>query len=318
MNRKFGIELEIVGISKEKAVAALKAVNINLQVEGYNHETKQYWKIVPDNSLSDGFEVVSPIMHGEDGLEEVEIVARALEDAGAYANKTCGFHVHFDASQIEIKHVKAIFHRYSDYETEIDAFMPPSRRGNINNYCKSLHNLAWATFDDADNMISLANAQDSRYYKVNLRSYQRHGTIEFRQHSGTVNFVKICNWVRFLSAFIDESIRIADNNGAAPISAMPGLSPANRKLLAIFEATGTATLDEICFHMGWLGHTARSAIARLRKLGLNITSQKMNGMAGYRLNGQTGNFQGSTLWAGIDKKLVLFYQRRAAVLAIAA
>ncbi len=172
--------------------------------------------------------------------------------------------------------------------------------------CKSLHNLPWATFDNADNMISLANAQDSRYYKVNLRSYQRHGTIEFRQHSGTVNFVKICNWVRFLSAFIDESIRIADNNGAAPISAMPGLSPANRKLLAIFEATGTATLDEICLHMGWLGHTARSAIARLRKLGINITSQKVNGMAGYRLNGQTGNSQDSTLWTGIDRKLALF------------
>lgn len=318
MNRRFGIELEITGISKEKAVAALKAVNMNLQIEGYNHETKKYWKLVPDGSLSEGFEVVSPILQRQAGLEEVEIAARALEDAGAYANRTCGFHVHFDASVLHIKHVKSIFHRYADHETEIDAFMPASRRGNMNTYCKSLHNLPWAAFDNADSMISLANAQDSRYYKVNLRSYQRHGTIEFRQHSGTVNFVKICNWVRFLSAFIDESIRIADNNGAAPISAMPGFSNANRKLVAIFEATGTATLDEICAKMGWLGHTARSAIARLRKLGLNITSQKVNGMAGYRLNGQTGNVRDSTLWTGIDRKLVLFYQRRAAVLAIAA
>lgn len=51
MNRKFGIELEIAEISKEMAVAALKAVKVKIQVEGYNHETKRYWKIVPDGAV---------------------------------------------------------------------------------------------------------------------------------------------------------------------------------------------------------------------------------------------------------------------------
>jgi len=318
MKRKFGIELEIVGITQDTAKKALEAVGLTVKCQGYNHNTSEYWKIVPDGSVHDGFEVVSPILNGEAGMEIAGIAARALEDAGAYANRTCGFHVHFDAADIELAHMKNIVRRYARHEAEIDAFMPPSRRGNANTYCKSLNGIMGEAFEAATTINQLAHTQPSRYYKVNLRSYQRHGTIEFRQHSGTVNFVKICNWVRFLSAFIDESIRIADNNGAAPISAMPGLSPANRKLLAIFEATGTATRDEICLHMGWLGHTARSAIARLRKVGINITSQKVNGMAGYRLNGQTGNSQDSTLWTGIDRKLALFYQRRAAVLAIAA
>ena len=83
MNRKFGIELEIVGISQEAARKAMQAVNIKVHQEGYNHNTKKHWKIVPDGSVHNGFEVVSPILQGEAGLEEAEIVARALEDAGA-------------------------------------------------------------------------------------------------------------------------------------------------------------------------------------------------------------------------------------------
>lgn len=48
-----------------------------------------------------------------------------------------------------------------------------------------------------------------RYFKINLQAYLRHGTIEFRQHSGSANATKVCNWVRFLQAFIDESCRRA-------------------------------------------------------------------------------------------------------------
>ena len=45
----------------------------------------------------------------------------------------------------------------------------------------------------------------SRYYKINPLSYSRHNTCEFRQHSGTVEFVKIGTWVRFLNNLIDYS-----------------------------------------------------------------------------------------------------------------
>ena len=38
--------------------------------------------------------------------------------------------------------------------------------------------------------------------KVNLEAYSRHRTVEFRQHSGTINFTKIENWVRFLGRMI--------------------------------------------------------------------------------------------------------------------
>jgi hypothetical protein len=34
-----------------------------------------------------------------------------------------------------------------------------------------------------------------RYHKLNLSSYVSHGTIEFRQHQGTINYVKISRWI---------------------------------------------------------------------------------------------------------------------------
>ena len=47
----------------------------------------------------------------------------------------------------------------------------------------------------------LATSLD-RYYKVNLQSLSRYGTIEFRQHNGTIDAEKILNWVSFCTQFV--------------------------------------------------------------------------------------------------------------------
>ncbi|KAA3846594.1 amidoligase enzyme, partial [Bacteroides ovatus] len=43
---------------------------------------------------------------------------------------------------------------------------------------------------------------NDRYHKVNFEAYSRHRTVEFRQHSGTTNFTKMENWIRFLNGLI--------------------------------------------------------------------------------------------------------------------
>lgn len=48
-------------------------------------------------------------------------------------------------------------------------------------------------------------ANGCRYHKVNLSSFWRHHTVEFRHHSGTTDFAKISNWVRLLSRLIEFS-----------------------------------------------------------------------------------------------------------------
>ena len=97
IDRKFGVELEIVGISKELAIRALAAVDIEAHDAGYTHMTTRDWKIVSDASVHRGFELVSPVLEGEEGLETLRTAAQALADAGATANRSCGLHVHIDA-----------------------------------------------------------------------------------------------------------------------------------------------------------------------------------------------------------------------------
>ena len=53
----------------------------------------------------------------------------------------------------------------------------------------------------------MANEMSGRYYKMNLQSYSRHQTIEFRQHSGTVEFTKISNWILFLHNLVEYSAK---------------------------------------------------------------------------------------------------------------
>lgn len=324
MTRKFGIEMEIAGINRQTAIRALRAVNIKVEDEGYNHDTRNHWKLVSDSSVRGGFEVVSPILVGEAGIAEAEIVARALDDAGANVNSTCGLHVHFDASDLNVNAVKTILRRYASHEDEIDGFMPQSRRGDNNRFCKSIKSLLNSRFESAESVSQLVRVISDRYLKVNLQSMSRHGTIEFRQHSGTVNAAKIANWVRFLAAFIDECKRIAEN-GIAPVAAetqsIPALSGVQKKLAEMFANQGIVRLDAICQTFGWLDITARAAITRLRKSGMEISPIKVDGNAAYKFNGanqQNASVQSESLWNGISESVKLFYKRRAAVLAVAA
>lgn len=81
MNRSFGIELEIAGINRQTALTSLSAVGIAVHDESYNHMTRSHWKLVGDGSVRGGFEIVSPVLHGEQGLAEAMTVAEALSDA---------------------------------------------------------------------------------------------------------------------------------------------------------------------------------------------------------------------------------------------
>lgn len=321
MDRKFGIELEITGITYETALRALRAVGINVQSEGYNHATRPHWKLVSDASVQGGFEVVSPVLQGEAGIDEAMTVAAALDDAGAGVNRSCGFHVHFDASDLNAADVRSIVKRYAAHEAEIDAVMPPSRRGSNNTYCATVSRFLTPRFEQAGTIREMAAAQGGRYYKVNLQSFQRHGTIEFRQHSGTVNANKIANWVRFLGEFIDACKAAAAPAPTVPVMDHPALTGVQGRLASMFTADGTVALDAMCQQFGWLPHTARAAVTRLRRAGMRITPVKVAGRSAYRLDSglmpraTAPQAQAENLWTGISESVIRFYRRRAAVLA---
>lgn len=206
-NRRFGVEIEAFNITQRELASALRNAGIQVEVEGYNHNTRNHWKIVTDASLSGthSFELVSPILEGQAGLNQLETVCRVLKAKRALINRSCGLHVHFDAENIGLAQTKNLLINYARYEAIIDSFMPASRRSTTNTYCQSLTGRI-SQIEAASTMQALTStALPSRYFKVNLQSYLRHKTIEFRQHSGTIEFEKISNWVLFLHNLVEYS-----------------------------------------------------------------------------------------------------------------
>jgi len=197
----FGVEFEFYlprGGSRYALAAALTSAGVQTSVENYNHQNRTGWKIVTDGSLGNyerGCELVSPILSGNDGLELVRKAAAVLIQSGCKVSKRCGFHVHVGARGHGIQFFRNILHMYKKFEPVIDRVLTPSRRSN--SYCATVR------FDDR--RLEAANTIDdlrndphlrSRFRKLNLDSYWRHGTVEFRQHQGTIEAEKATMWVR--------------------------------------------------------------------------------------------------------------------------
>lgn len=224
-NRTFGIEIEgISPVSKDILAHRLQQAGVRCQYEGYNHRLRNYWKIVTDASISEdrgtiGFELVSPPLRGVEGLEEIRKVCEALQQIGCRVNRSCGLHVHHDASDYTVEAFKNLYAIYIRFEAAIDELVSESRRGQRNGYCGSLggetslervknvremYDLTWSVFP-------------SRYVKLNCQSYEVHGTVEFRQHQGTMDGEKIVAWVVFTQMMVERAVagKIRMENGAA-------------------------------------------------------------------------------------------------------
>ena len=193
--RTFGIEIELEHNDSYAMKLALRTAGIACEVEGYNHHNRPHWKITIDVSVRNGYELVSPILKGEEGLEEIRRVCEVLNTQGATINHTCGLHVHHDASDLKDRNLRNLLNLYRRAEDVIDSMMPKSRRANNNRFCKAM----W-TVDEG-------NYPHSRYFKLNLQSLHVHGTVEFRQHSGTIDADKIINWVEITQLMVERSKR---------------------------------------------------------------------------------------------------------------
>jgi hypothetical protein len=311
-NRTFGIEIEAFGITKQAAMTALRNAGIDARIEGYNHEARGHWKIVSDATVPDGFEVVSPVLTGEQGLAQAKVVLDALNAANARVDRRTGLHTHYGASDLTAAEIATVVRRYARFEDEIDAWMAPSRRGNANRFCRSVRSfLASGSVMQKLASRSINEACDAfgtRYAKVNLEAWRRHRTIEFRQHGGTVEAEKALAWIRFGLGFIEESRRVAAGTNTA------ALIPNNSKMATVvtmLSRMGGASIDDLIAATGWQRHTLRAAIStQLRKRGLEVVSRRENGTTVYAIINRAVDTADHVM-AGIDAETATYLRRRA-------
>jgi len=226
--RTFGVEIEcLVKVAdtalnnsnnyNAHAYVAQKLTDAGVQchAEGYNHNDRNYWKIVGDCTIQHShesgeyrcMEIVSPPLAGKAGIAELRKALKVINKLGATANRSCGLHVHHDAHDLGLEGFKGLIKMYSAYETELDRFMPQSRRGNNSDWCRSVnyYNNLQDRLDAATDIWDITHCMHSRYVKLNTEAYDVHGTVEFRHHSGSVDFDKIVNWVSLTQAMVEKA-----------------------------------------------------------------------------------------------------------------
>jgi len=180
----FGIELEID--------------NADINYEDIESETK--FGSQSDASLDEGSELVSPILQGDKGYDEILKVCNILQNISV--GRSAGYHLHVNAREMTYHDIKRIWLVYRLIETNcIYTVLPKSRlegdysipsRIPIENIL-----LIQSMQDLKETWKGSLNAGGTRRHGFNLEALNAHGTIELRYHSGTSNFNKVINWIEF-------------------------------------------------------------------------------------------------------------------------
>lgn len=218
---RFGVEIEFVGASNRDVADALTRAGLRCVNESYNHSTRSYWKVTTDASVNNGGELVSPPLSGPEGLEQVRIACRALQSVGAHPSASTGLHVHHEMSGQTVESFGRAFNTWMMNQDNIDALVARSRRAS--QWCRRLTASEVRVISDTIRAYGMGNHTRTRfridrYKSLNVASYPKYGTVEIRQHQGTVNAKKIVAWIEFGQAFFktalqcEESLQFADIN----------------------------------------------------------------------------------------------------------
>lgn len=179
-DRRFGIEVECI---------IPDAYREHFPVGGYHNGAQIPWAPVGWNCQHDGSvstygytghfaaEIVSPPLSGEEGLIQVVFVMDKLAEIGAKVNRSCGFHIHVDASDLDAEQVNRIKDSFVNLETLLFRANGKQAADRWNNtFCR--RSTEWTD-----------NGMNQRYQSLNLTNYfdptglaRRTGkqTVEFR------------------------------------------------------------------------------------------------------------------------------------------
>jgi len=212
-SRTIGIELECF-IDRSQYQSFIDDCNnsnrLSIRDESYNHNTRGHWKIVHDASLGNrnsdmrGIEIVSPPLKAKDLFLQLNVLLEILNSYNSEVNKTCGLHCHHSLDGFKAKQLQYLVNHFVKNEVAIDTTLAESRRGNQDDVrgfkaCQSNKALLNRMINQnavRERLDGAGSVQGvSRYTKLNLQSYSRYGTVEFRGHQGTLDFTKIVAWV---------------------------------------------------------------------------------------------------------------------------
>lgn len=238
-NQKFGVEVEMTGITREKAAAIVAEVlgSTPSQPNRTCYETRtiadqaaRKWKIMRDSSIQpirnddsnapmDQYRVefVTPPLKYDD-IELLQKIIRKLRENGAKSHSSCGIHIHIDGANHNPQSLRRLVNFMTSRQDLIYEALEIGNRES--DWCRKLNSdLLKAMKKDKDltkekaEEIWYSRANDgycggidhehyntTRYHGVNLHSYFTKGTVEFRLFNSTLHAGKIKAYIQFCLA----------------------------------------------------------------------------------------------------------------------
>jgi len=218
-------------------------------------------------------EIVSPILQGRAGIEQVKLVAQKLKSLGAVVNRSTGFHVHVGCESVAGSEVGAIaewvaklLYHVAMHETALYASTGTHRREN-GSYARSIK----ARKDDADRIrkakspgrkreeLSWVVSQTARYHTLNITNLFISATVEFRAFAGTVEWTKMVGHICTCLALAERATEVAKMDWDALASERTyhvrgrGLREINRMFYVTGWTIGRRSVGEPQVEMaGWI------------------------------------------------------------------
>lgn len=238
-NQLFGVEVEMTGITREKAARLVAEVlgTTPSHPESNCYHTRtiadqaaRKWKIMRDSSITpirnddtieplDEYRVefVTPPLNYSD-IELLQNIIRKLRENGAKAHSSCGIHIHVDGAN----HTAVSLRRLVNFMTaRQDLIYEALQIGDReSNWCHKLNKTLLDAMKKDKNLtkekaeeIWYSRANDgycggidhqhynsTRYHGVNLHSFFTKGTVEFRLFNSTLHAGKIKAYIQFCLA----------------------------------------------------------------------------------------------------------------------
>ncbi len=271
-DRKFGVEIEFCTDEYIEWWASKLSEKTGLFVTA-NGSFKNGWVLVEDGSV-DGWELVSPILSGNNGIRQVKKMIAAIKTLGGWMDESCGFHVHVDAQDFTFAQIMKATELYSKHEQKLDEYVSGDRRNDYNEYCGPVDELLHELRDQKISTLrQLMLGWFGRYYKFNVAAYAKHGTLEFRHHEGSLDITKITNWIKFCVRFMEDVKQGGRFKGPVQTTYQNSRSyPVIAKLL--LDGAGKTTTKEIATSLNVSENTVSKYISLFRrKFDLDIKAE---------------------------------------------
>lgn len=238
-NQLFGVEVEMTGITREKAARLVAGVlgTTPSHPESNCYHTRtiadqaaRKWKIMRDSSITpirnddtseppDEYRVefVTPPLNYSD-IELLQNIIRKLRENGAKAHSSCGIHIHVDGAN----HTAVSLRRLVNFMTaRQDLIYEALQIGDReSSWCHKLNKTLldamkkdkYLTKEKAEEIwysrandgycggIDHQHYNSTRYHGVNLHSFFTKGTVEFRLFNSTLHAGKIKAYIQFCLA----------------------------------------------------------------------------------------------------------------------